>query len=73
MRAGRRYHGQQITVVEQLLKRDDVNVSSKDEKYDLTPLFWAIQNRRNAVVQLLLERDDIDANSKDNTFSFPLF
>jgi ankyrin repeat protein len=50
-------------VVRLLVKRDDVEVDSKDD-CGQTPLSLAAVGGQEAVVQLLAERDDIEADSK---------
>src|SRR5947207_8079009 len=59
-------------VMQLLLSREGVDVDSNDDKYGLTPLSWAADNRHERVVQLLLSREGVDVDSKDKYGRTPL-
>ena len=61
----------QEAVVRLLIKRDGVDINTKDNE-EKTPLIWAAENGHEAVVQLLIEEDGIDINAKDNEEKTPL-
>lgn len=58
-------------VVELLMKRDNVDVNSKD-KYKRTSLSWAAIMGYEVVVKSLMKQDEVDVNSKDEHKRTPL-
>lgn len=58
-------------VVKSLLKRDNIQINTRDQT-GLTPLSWSARNGRKRVVQLLLKEDDIEINSQDQDGRTPL-
>jgi ankyrin repeat domain-containing protein 50 len=55
-----------ITVVNVLLKTDDINSNMEDSQSGRAPLSWAAGNGHEAVVKLLLETSKVEVDSKDN-------
>ena len=52
-------------VVRMLIEREEVDINSKDNRYEKTPLSWAAEKGHEAVVQLLIKRDGVEINSRD--------
>ena len=53
------------SVVRMLIEREEVDINSKDNRYEKTPLSWAAEKGHEAVVQLLIKRDGVEINSRD--------
>lgn len=61
-----------LSVLEYLLKQDDVNPNARDRKYFRPPLAWAVKEGHIFVVQALLSDDRVDANLQDKMGDTPL-
>ncbi|KAJ5371988.1 hypothetical protein N7517_003994 [Penicillium concentricum] len=61
------------TVVDQLLKKSESDIDSKDIDHGRTPIAWAAQQGHMSVVRLLIGTGKADVNSKDNDEQTPLW
>jgi ankyrin repeat domain-containing protein 50 len=59
-------------VVTLLLETGKVEIDSKDNEYDRTPLSWAVLEGYEAIVKLLLETDKVDVDLRDWADRTPL-
>jgi ankyrin repeat protein len=60
-----------LEVVKLLLKKEGVEVNTKDNYYQ-TPLSYAVENRHLEVVKLLLEKEGVEVNPEDIHGQTPL-
>jgi hypothetical protein len=58
--------------ITKLLLEKGVDLNSKDNPYNRTPLSWAAEKGHEAVVRLLLAKDGVDPDSKDYYGRTPL-